>query len=480
MNNLVRNGLILSLGFVSACLTSGTVRCEELRITPDTDLKAVLKGVTAGDSLILQNGTWVDADLTFELLPGTADAKIRIQAETPGQVVFTGKTQFRFSGTHVVVSGFVFRNPQGVSDVVQLRTHSERHAHHCRLTDCVIEESAESDGGVESRWLSVYGSHNRIDHCYVAGKKNRGTTVVVWVEDGLGDHRIDRNHFGSRPELGENGGETLRIGTSEVSELSSRTIVEENYFHRCDGEAEIVSNKSCENIYRHNLFDECSGTLTLRHGHRCLVDGNAFLGRQQNGTGGVRIIGDAHTVVNNYFEGLRGNEERAALCMMNGIPDSPLHKYSPFRRAVVSHNCFVECKVALEIGVGAGKKQPAAPAECRVTHNVFLPGKWEIARVHTAPVQFEWLANLSQSEKSRKNPLDAYTNFESAELNFERGSDGLLRPTATSPIRVDVTSAIKTDIDNAQRAGKAACGCDEPGPQIRDWPSGKNTGPTWR
>ena len=150
---------------MSACLTSGTVRCEELRITPDTDLKAVLKGVTAGDSLILQNGTWVDADLTFELLPGTADAKIRIQAETPGQVVFTGKTQFRFSGTHVVVSGFVFRNPQGVSDVVQFRTHSERHAHHCRLTDCVIEESAESDGGVESRRLSVYGSNNRIDHC---------------------------------------------------------------------------------------------------------------------------------------------------------------------------------------------------------------------------------------------------------------------------------------------------------------------------
>ncbi|NND98671.1 MAG: hypothetical protein HKN47_15220 [Pirellulaceae bacterium] len=26
-------------------------------------------------------------------------------------------------------------------------------------------------------------------------------------------HRIDHNHFGARPELGRNGGETIRIGT---------------------------------------------------------------------------------------------------------------------------------------------------------------------------------------------------------------------------------------------------------------------------
>ena len=128
---------------------------------------------------------------------------------------------------------------------MQLRTHSQRHAHHCRLTDCVFEESAESDAGVESRWLSVYGTNNRVDHCSFAGKKNRGATLVVWVTKSPGHHQIDQNHFGNRPVLGRNGGETIRIGTSDVSEFDSRTIVEQNYFHGCDGEAEIISNKSC-------------------------------------------------------------------------------------------------------------------------------------------------------------------------------------------------------------------------------------------
>ena len=288
-------------------------RAAEYAVAPDTDLKPVLKQVKAGDSIVLQNGVWVDADLKFEQLPGTSDAPIHIRAGTPGKVTLTGTTQFRFSGTHITVSGLMFRDPTNVSDVIQFRTHSERHAHHCRLTDCSIEESADSDTKKESRWISVYGTNNRVDHCYAAGKKNRGTTLVVWVAEQPGEHRIDHNHFGPRPKLGKNGGETIRIGTSEVSEFDSETIVEDNYFHACDGEAEVVSNKSCGNIYRHNTFDSCSGALTLRHGHRCIVDGNVFFGRKQSGTGGVRVIGVSHVVTNNYFESLRGDAGGAAL-----------------------------------------------------------------------------------------------------------------------------------------------------------------------
>lgn len=471
-----RTPVLLIFVFVFTPLTDGA----EFQITPETDLKPLLKKVVAGDSLILRDGEWKDADLTFEQLNGTADSSISIRAQTPGKAIFTGRCQFRISGRHVVVSGLVFRNPHGVSDVVQLRTHSERHAHHCRVTDCVIEEDEKSGASSESRWLSVYGTHNRIDHCYFAGKKNKGTTLVVWVADGMGDHRIDHNHFGPRPELGRNGGETLRIGTSEVSELPSRTIVEENYFHRCNGEAEIVSNKSCENIYRHNVFDECGGTLTLRHGHGCYVDGNAFLGRKQSGTGGVRIIGKSHVVVNNYFEGLRGDAERAALCMMNGIPNSPLNKYSPVKDAVVSHNCFVDCKVTLELGVGAGKKQPAAPTDCRFTHNVFLPGKWELSRLHATPENATWEANLQQSGQDRKHDLADVINCEFRDLGFERGSDGLLRPTNAASVRVETRSTVKTDIDGDARRDSAICGCDEPQGEVRTWVTSSSTGPTWR
>ena len=467
----------LSQAVCGSLVLASIVVAEDFPITPDTDLKSVLKQVTAGDSIVLENGSWRDAKLQLERLHGTADAPIHVRAQTAGQVVFSGTTELRVSGQHVVVSGLVFRESHGVSDVVQLRTHSQRHAHHCRLTDCVFEQTPDSETGIESRWLSVYGTHNRIDHCYFAGKKNRGPTLVVWVGEASEEHRIDHNHFGPRPELGRNGGETIRIGTSDVSEFNCRSVVEANYFHRCNGEAEIISNKSCENIYRYNVFEECSGALTLRHGHRCLVDGNVFLGRKQRGTGGVRIIGQGHSVTNNYFEGLRGDAERAAICLMNGIPKGPLNSFAPVREAVVAHNTFVDCKVSMEFGVGAGTKQSAAPTDCRITHNLFLPGKWPLFRVHAEPVACGWGGNKHQQGRSHEDQL---VEFERLDLLLQRAVDGLLRPTTPQPLRTGAASHVEQDIDGVSRGDVSLAGCDEPNTPMRRWPSAANTGPTWR
>lgn len=446
-------------------------------VTPDTDLKPVLKQVKSGDSVVLQNGMWIDADLTFEELPGTSEAPIHIRAQTPGKVILTGATQFRFSGSYITVSGLVVRDPTGVSDVIQFRTHSERHAHRCRVTDCSIEESPDSHEKKESRWISIYGTNNRVDHCYTAGKKNRGTTLVVWVTEQPGSHRIDHNHFGPRTKLGSNGGETIRIGTSDVSEFDSKTTVDNNYFHACDGEAEIVSNKSCDNVYRHNTFDSCSGALTLRHGHRCVVDGNVFFGRKQSGTGGVRIIGESHTVTNNYFEGLRGDSERAALCLMNGVPNSPLHEYAPVRNAKVAHNTFIDCKVSVEIGVGVGKKQSAVPDKCEFAHNVFVPGKWELFRVHAEPTGLSWVDNLLQPG-TRKDTQ--FREFREAELPVQRTDDGLLRPSGSDSFKAALASMVSQDIDGFPRQSTVICGCDDPTTKQRTLAHASNTGPSWR
>ncbi|MEM9368593.1 MAG: polysaccharide lyase 6 family protein, partial [Planctomycetota bacterium] len=263
----------------------GVAMAAEHRIEPESNLQDFLGSVAPGDAIVLADGVWTDRRFRFDRLNGTPEAPIHIRAQTPGGVVLRGEVEFCLSGRHVTVSGLRFENPVSVSDVFQFRTHSDRHAHHCRITDCSFEQHEGERDASESRWVGVYGTSNRVDHCYFAGKRNRGTTLVVWVSDTVGNHRIDHNHFGPRPVLGKNGGETIRIGTSDVSEQNSRTVVEANHFQRCDGEAEIISNKSCENIYRHNLFDRCSGALTLRHGHRCLVDGNVFLGHAERGTG---------------------------------------------------------------------------------------------------------------------------------------------------------------------------------------------------
>jgi len=105
---------------------------EEFRITPETDLDPICKKAQAGDSIVLADGVWTDSKFEFSDLPGSQDAPIRILPESIGGVILTGKTDFRVSGTHVIVSGLVFRDCHGVEDVFQLRSHAERSAVNCR------------------------------------------------------------------------------------------------------------------------------------------------------------------------------------------------------------------------------------------------------------------------------------------------------------------------------------------------------------
>ncbi|MGH7199227.1 MAG: polysaccharide lyase 6 family protein, partial [Planctomycetaceae bacterium] len=305
-----------------------TLAAAERVVAPD-DVSAAVAEARPGDVIVLQDGVWKDADLRVEA-KGTAEKPMTLRAQTPGRVVLSGR--LRLSGEHLVVSGLFFRDVGGQDHVIEFRTTSRDHAHHCRLTNCAIINDCAAEEAADTKWVSLYGTHNRVDHCYFAGKSNEGQTLVVWVGDGPNQHRIDHNHFGPRPELGKNGGETIRIGTSNVSLNDSRTVVEFNLFEECDGEAEIISSKSCENLFRANTFRRCAGALTLRHGHRCTVEGNWFLGEGKRRTGGVRIIGDDHLVINNYFENLTGDEARAAVSVMNGIPDTPLNGYSQVHR----------------------------------------------------------------------------------------------------------------------------------------------------
>ena len=477
LRNLCR--VLCSLAFAGLL---SAANAEEHRITADTDLVPLCKEVVAGDSIILAGGTWTDSEPEFEGLAGTAEKPISIMAETAGSVVLAGKTEFRVSGQHVVVSGLVFKDCVNVDNVLEMRTEagdSAQLCRHCRITECSFEQDAAIETPKETTWLAIYGSNNRVDHCYFGGKGSRGATIVVWVADEPEKHQIDHNHFGPRPELGQNGGETIRIGSSKDSEFVCQTTVESNYFHQCNGEAELISNKSCENVYRHNVFDECGGTLTLRHGHRCVVDGNVFLGNEVSKTGGVRIIGKGHRVINNYFEGLRGDKERAAISLMNGIPNGPLNGFAPIEDALVAHNTLVDCKVTMEFGVGAGERQSVAPANCQFINNVFSPGKWGLYRVHAEPTGFLWEGNKLQV--GREYDLDL-VKVDRAALRLKRADDGLMRPTELSELQsaTSVTKEVANDIDGQPRGETAIAGCDEPSTPLRKLVSPADTGPQWR
>jgi len=264
---------------------------------------------TAGDTILMKNGSWFNQSITLKA-NGTVSEPIVLLAQTPGQVVLSGSSRLAFSGSYLVASGLYFKDGTlSGTEVISFRTSSTEFANHCRVTNTAILNCNPADATVDSKWVSLYGESNQVDHCSFQNKTNSGTLLVVWLKSGIvPKHLIEENYFGYRnanldASGGElNGQEIIRIGDSSTSMQTASVTVRGNIFEKCNGEIEIISNKSCGNLYFNNLFLECVGMLTLRHGNNCTVEGNYFLGNGLSSTGGVRIIGENHKVFNNYFE----------------------------------------------------------------------------------------------------------------------------------------------------------------------------------
>lgn len=320
---------------------------------------AALGEVAGGTEIVWRKGSWADQIVTLKSA-GTAENPVVLRAEEPGEVIFTGTSRLVVKGAGAVVRGLWWQNPVAVKGkaVITLDRNSEG----CAVEQCAItgDKTAQA-AGIDAKWVSLYGTNHRVENCTFRDKRNMGTLLVVWMEEGVVPrHKILRNRF-ERPVTlyddegkAANGQESIRIGTSDTSMLPAECTVEGNYFYRCHGEqAEIVSNKSCANIYRGNLFEESKGSLTLRHGNGCLVTGNYFLGNGMDGTGGVRVIGEDHVVENNYMENLRGTGYKTAICLVRGQKDPALSGYWQVKRAVVRRNVVVDCRYAFQVNYGS-------------------------------------------------------------------------------------------------------------------------------
>jgi len=326
-----------------------------------------------GDTITLANGVWKDVELVFEGR-GTKDKPITIIAQEKGKVTLEGNSNLQIAGEYLVVEGLVFKNGYTpTNSVISFRKNREEMANNCRLTQCVIDNYNNPERQVQDYWITIYGKNNRIDHNHIVGKKNLGVTMIVGLDteaSRANNHKIDHNYFGPRPTYGNNGGETLRIGTSHHALENSNTLVESNYFDKCNGEHEIISNKSCQNTFKYNTFYECTGTLTMRHGNETMVDGNVFIGNGKPSTGGVRVINETQTVINNYHIGLTGYRFRGAFVMMNGVPNSPPNRYMPVIESKVNNNVFVNCD-HIQLCAGSDAERSQAPETSEISNNIF-------------------------------------------------------------------------------------------------------------
>ncbi len=432
----------------------------------------------------MANGVWTDTFIDFAAT-GEPGQPITLRAEVDGQVKLQGRSWLRFAGDHLVVRGLHFTNGSIPADghVIAFRRSSSELANHCRLTQCAITDYNPDDTSVNYKWVSVYGMHNRVDHCAFTGMDHEGVTLTVWLGDSApANHtRIDNNLFANRTEGSGNGYETIRIGTSSRSLQDSQAIVEKNYFYRCDGEIEIISNKSGGNIFRHNTFESCAGQLTLRHGNGCRVEGNYFLGDGIPESSGVRVIGEDHIVVNNYFENLRGTGFRAALGMMSGVPNSPLNRYFQVQRALIAFNTFVGCRENFVIGLNASDTS-LPPVDCVIANNIVKGSHSPIIEYDRAPTNLHYEGNIVHGAALG---IPQPTGIEIVDPLLSQATDGLMRPTSNSPAIDSAKGSypdITIDLDGHERpANSKDIGADETSssPQVFQPLGASHVGPTW-
>lgn len=328
--------------------------------------------LSAGDTVVLKNGAWKNAQLHFKG-KGTEQMRIVLMAETPGKVLLTGNANLKIDGEWLTVEGLLFSNGFSLKDDVILFTKSS--AHCCLLQSAIINYNPPAKE-TDYKWVSMYGFKNRVANCEFTGKSHQGTTLVVWLSEQPNYHEIENNYFGPRPALGNNGGETIRIGTSDWSMYDSYTKVWNNIFDNCDGEMEIISVKSCHNSVSNNLFYECDGTLTLRHGNNNLIEENYFIGNEKPNTGGIRVIGEGHVIKNNYLYLLSGKSLHAAVSVMNALEKPKLNEYWQVKNTVIEGNVIVQCEQAFVVGAGKNTTRVLPPDSLAIIGNyVLLPGK---------------------------------------------------------------------------------------------------------
>ncbi len=363
--------VLILLYFLAA---SASLQAKTTLVSDVEGYEEALRSASPGDTIVLKNGVWEDFEILFEGR-GTKDKPITLTSETKGGVILSGQSNLRLAGDYLVVSGLVFKNGYTpTSSVISFAKSKTELANNSRVTESVIDHFNNPERYETEYWVTMFGKNNRFDHNHIEGKQTKGVTMAVRLKTAASQnnyHRIDHNYFGPRSILGSNGGETLRIGTSHYSLTDSHTTVENNYFDRCDGELEIISNKAGKNRFVGNVFFESRGTLTMRHGNDTLVEENVFFGNGADHTGGIRVINKRQTVRNNYLEGLAGYRFGGAFVVMNGVPNSAINRYHQVEDSIIENNSFVNSD-HIQLAAGSDFERSAVPITTTFKKNLIV------------------------------------------------------------------------------------------------------------
>ena len=150
----------------------------------------------------------------------------------------------------------------------------------------------------------------------------------------------------------------------------------------------------------------------MRHGNRNRVEGNYFFG---NGkvigtspagstiyTGGVRIYGTDHMIINNYMEGLNGTRWDAPITLTQGDAidgqSSSLSKHFRAERVTIAYNTLVNNSHGIEIGYDNNNNYNKELDDITIANNIVTGSENSLVEIvdtdNDQGDRITWLSNL--------------------------------------------------------------------------------------
>lgn len=362
------------------------------------NLTTRINAAVAGDEIVVSNGVYTTSASLGISRAGTAANRIIIRAETVGGVEIAGTHGFSFNSgaAYLTVQGFKFTHAASIN--------MSGSAHHCRLTRNIIELAIPV--GSDVSYININGDDMEVDRNELRNKTTLGNMLDITGSGGQVARRlwVHHNYFHDFTSPGGNGAETIRWGLSGLSLSTGDGLCEHNLFIRCNGENEMISNKSSGNTYRFNTVRDCpGGEISQRHGNDCF-----YIGNYMTNTAGIRVYGDRHKIFNNYLEGNSmgvnmgngdGDVYNGALLTAHDRPDDN----------VVAFNTFISNSTHYQMG---GRTDGLGSSNTVVANNIFQGGGSIGSISSSAPYTGSWTNNIRWNTSSAGNmPASAYTTI---------------------------------------------------------------------
>lgn len=285
-------------------------------------LQTAINAASEGDTIYLQNGTYLNNTLTL------SKNNLHIMAQSNGGVTLNGTNAIVISGNNNVFSGFQFTSGSISGFVIEVTGSNN------------TLRQLNFNGYSAQKYINIKApsQYNLVSYCNFENKPisaPAGNLIHVGADAVIpGYHTISHCSFQNMPGAGgDNGNECIRLSNGAQSTYVARTVVEYCYFENTGGgDSECLSVKCMENTLRFNTFNNNpDAMMVFRNGNNNIAYGNFFLN-----SGGIRVK-EANNIYcyNNYFyqAGVGGT--------MNAV--SYIYVNPNLNNINFSYNTFVEC-----------------------------------------------------------------------------------------------------------------------------------------